>query len=439
MELATVRREQTRSEDQRRDQRFIRVVVADDEEMVVDVLRALVGSDPSLRFVGAAFDAERAIDLVLEEQPDVVLLDVRMPGGGGQRATREISERSPSTKIIGLSAHRDADVVIAMIAAGAHGYVPKGDPTEKILRTIHRVAGRRLPKAAGGAHLALVPPAQPRRDERAAAVARAILDGAVTVELQPIVDLDTMRPVGLEALPRLVTLPHRSYDAWCADARSVGLLADLEHTAFREARLALRDVPDDIFLEIEVSPFTASEPRFRRSIQGSSTSRTVLAFSPLVASGETRIDDVDFAAVLASLRARGVRVAATDAGTGLQGLDHLSALAPEFVRLDTTLTRSVDGSFTSHAVVAAVVACATQVGGRVIAAGIETEEQLEEIRSLGVQLAQGPLLGEPMPPSELRDRFPTAGRSASSSPAFEPMQEGDVAPSLISPPGSGVS
>jgi EAL domain-containing protein (putative c-di-GMP-specific phosphodiesterase class I) len=435
MDQATVHREQTGipNEARERDRRAISVLVADDEEMVVDVLRALVGSDPSLRFVGAAHDAERAIDLVLSEQPDVVLLDVRMPGGGGMRATREISERSPSTKIIGLSAHRDADVVIGMIAAGAHGYVPKGDPTEKILRTIHRVSGRRPPKAAGGPNLTLVQPDQPRRDERAATVARAILDGAVTIELQPIVDIDTLRPVGLQAEPRLVTLPHRSYDAWCADARSVDLLADLELAAFREARLALREVPDDVFLEMEVSPFTASEPRFRRSIQGSSTSRTVLAFSPLVASGHVRIDDVDFAEVLSSLRARGVRVAAIDAGTGMQGLHHLSALAPDFVRLDTTLTRSVGGSFSSHAVVAAVVACAKQVGARVIAAGLETEEQLEEIRGLGVQLAQGPLLGEPIPIPQVRERLRARGISPSSSSATRPIRGGDVAPPYISP------
>lgn len=437
MEQATVNREQPgiSSDERRRDGRFIRVLVADDEEMVVDVLRALVGSDPSLRFVGAAHDAERAIDLVLAEQPDVVLLDVRMPGGGGMRATREITERSPSTKIIGLSAHRDADVVIGMIAAGAHGYVPKGDPTEKILRTIHRVAGRRAPKASGGPRLTLVPPDQPRRDERAAIVARTILDGAVTVEYRLIVEADTLRPVGLEAMPRVVTLPHRSYDAWCAEARSVGLLADLELTAFREARLALRGLPDDVFMEIEVSPFTASEPRFRRSIQGSSTSRTVLAFSPLVASGDVPIDDIDFPEVLASLRARGVRVAAIEAGSGMGGLHHLSTLAPDFVRLDTTLTRSIDGSFTSHAVVAAVVACANQVGARVIAAGVETEEQLAEIRSLGVQLVQGPLLGDPIPVSEVCDRSRWS-RVSSSSPVPGPIPAGDVAPSSISPPGA---
>ena len=81
--------------EQATDRTPIRVLVADDEAAVVDVLRALVGSDPSLRFVGAANDAEAAIDLVLRERPDVVLLDVRMPGGGGLRAAREIAQRCP--------------------------------------------------------------------------------------------------------------------------------------------------------------------------------------------------------------------------------------------------------------------------------------------------------------------------------------------------------
>ena len=65
----------------------IRVLVADDEETVVDVLRALIGSDPSLRFVGAAHNAEDAIELTVRERPDVVLLDVRMPGR--RRAARD--------------------------------------------------------------------------------------------------------------------------------------------------------------------------------------------------------------------------------------------------------------------------------------------------------------------------------------------------------------
>jgi EAL domain-containing protein (putative c-di-GMP-specific phosphodiesterase class I)/CheY-like chemotaxis protein len=386
----------------------IRVLVADDEETVVDVLRALVGSDPSLRFVGAANDAEQAIEMVVRERPDVVLLDVRMPGGGGMRAAREISRRCPPTKIVALSAHEDADTVIGMIGAGAHGYVPKGDSTDKILRSIHRAVGERRPSHEEKPHLTLVAPLS-RRDQRAAGVARAIIGGAVTTEFGPIVDIGTGRMVGLEVQPRVATLPHRSYDAWCADAQAVGVLMDLELAAFREGRLALRELPDDIFLEFEMSPFTASEARFRRSIQKTVAHRIVLGFSPLVGAGGVRINDVDFAETLEGLRARGIRVAATDAGTGLSGLGHLTSLSPHYVRLDRTLTRSVDRSFSNHSIVAAVVACATQLGARVIAAGVTSEQQLEEMRRLGVHLVQGPHVGESFHLSELHDRVAAVG------------------------------
>src|SRR5207249_8764165 len=81
---------------------------------------------------------ESAIALAVEEQPDVALVDVRMPGGGGIRAAREISRRCPPTKVIALTAHEDEQTVIAMMAAGANAYVPKGESTARILREIHR-------------------------------------------------------------------------------------------------------------------------------------------------------------------------------------------------------------------------------------------------------------------------------------------------------------
>ena len=171
----------------------IRVLVADDEETVVDVLRSLIGSDPSLRFVGAAHNAEDAIEMTARERPDVVLLDVRMPGGGGLRATREITKRCAPTKVVALSAHQDSDTVIGMISAGASGYVPKGDPTEKILRTIHRAMDPDYVAEEAGPQLALVSPMLPHRTQQRTAVARAILDGVITAEFEPIAELATGR------------------------------------------------------------------------------------------------------------------------------------------------------------------------------------------------------------------------------------------------------
>jgi DNA-binding NarL/FixJ family response regulator len=383
----------------------IRVMVADDEETVVDVLRTLIGSDPSLRFVGAANNAEDAIEMTARERPDVVLLDVRMPGGGGLRATREITKRCAPTKVVALSAHQDSDTVIGMISAGASGYVPKGDPTEKILRTIHRAVDADYVADESGPKLSLVPPVLPRRTEQRTAVARAILDGVITAEFEPIAELATGRIVGLDARPRVATLPHRSYDAWLADAEGADLLLDFELSAFRASLSALPVIPEDLFLEFEVTQSTAAEGRFRRAIRASVAPRVVLGFSPLAPAAAAELEAADPGGTLATLRTRGIRIAARDAGPGFESLRHLSNLSPDLARLDPTLVRTLGQTFSSHSIVAAVVACAGDVGARLIAPGVGSEEQLHELRNLGVELVQGPIVGEPIPFSELHDQI----------------------------------
>ena len=382
---------------------LIRVLVADDEETVVDVLRALIGSDPSLRFVGAAHNAEDAIELTVRERPDVVLLDVRMPGGGGLRATREITKRCAPTKVVALSAHEDSDTVIGMISAGASAYVPKGDSTDKILRTIHRTIDANYVMVEEQAQLTLVSPMLPRRTQQSTAVAKAILEGTITAEFEPIADVAKGRIVGLDARPRVATLPHRSYDTWLADAEAADLLLDMEMAAFRASLTALPIVPDDLFLEFEVTQSTATEARFRRAIRRPIAPRIVLGFSPLSSTDAPALEAADPSGILATLRGRGVRIASRGAGPGVASLRHLSVLSPELARLDETLVRTLGQSFSSHSIVAAVAACASDVGARLIAPAVTSYEQLDELRNLGVELVQGPLVGEPIPLSELSD------------------------------------
>ena len=428
----------SRSTERAEDITSIRVLVADDEETVVDVLRALIGSDPSLRFVGAASDAEDAIELAVRERPDVVLLDVRMPGGGGLRATREITKRCGSTKVVALSAHEDSDTVISMISAGASAYVPKGDSTEKILRTIHKAVNSNYVATERKPPLNVISPLLPRRTQQSTSVAKAILDGAITAEFEPIADLATGQIVGLDARPRVATLPHRSYDTWLADAEAADLLLDVELSAFRASLLALPMIPEDLFLEFEVTPSTAIEGRFRRAIRRPVASRIALGFSPL-APADIAALGTDPNGILAGLRGRGVRIAARDVGPGFAGLRHLSHLSPELARLDGTLIRALGQSFSSHSIVAAMVACASDVGARLIAPGVRSEEQLLELRNLGVELVQGPLVGGPIPLSELGDQpemWDAARVKLSSPPADEKSQ---VVPSSTSTLGGGAS
>ena len=96
----------------------IRVLVADDEETVRDVLEALLGLEPEIDLIDSGADTETAIELACKELPDVALVDVRMPGGGGPRATREIVRKSPPARVVALSADQDVTTVLTMLRAG---------------------------------------------------------------------------------------------------------------------------------------------------------------------------------------------------------------------------------------------------------------------------------------------------------------------------------
>jgi DNA-binding NarL/FixJ family response regulator/EAL domain-containing protein (putative c-di-GMP-specific phosphodiesterase class I) len=360
----------------------IRVLVVDDEESVVDVLRSLIGSDPALRMVGAAHDAEAGIALAVEERPDVVLMDVRMPGGGGLRAVREITKRYPEANVVALSAHEDEDTRIRMIGAGARDYVPKSESTDAILEAIHRSVrrgksdGHRRPRAHR------LRASDQRREEQRARVERALESGCVTASFQPIFDLETGEVAGVEAQPHVAMLPSRPFDAWAGEAEAVDLLAKLELAALRAALTALPALPEPLFLEVEVSPSTVRSARFQRAIREAWAGRLVLAVS------ELSIPSADLATSLEPLRARGVRLTLADVGAGIGGLEQLVALWPEFVRLDRGISDDIHLDGARHAIVAAVVG-ATKGGAQVLAEGVTSLSQLDELGRLGVRLVQG--------------------------------------------------
>ncbi len=112
-----------------------RVLIADDDPVMRMMLTAVVGA-AGLELVGAAEDATQAIELALEHGPDVVLLDVEMPGGGGPHAARAIKARLPATRVLALSAHESGPAREEMDAAGADGYVLKGTPPGEIARVL---------------------------------------------------------------------------------------------------------------------------------------------------------------------------------------------------------------------------------------------------------------------------------------------------------------
>jgi len=118
----------------------IRVLVADDHPVFRRGMRAILGAEPEIELVGEATDGEGAVALALELRPDVILMDLNMPGVSGIEATRRVLEASPDVAVLMLTMFEDDKSIFAAMRAGAHGYVLKGADGAETLRAIHAVA-----------------------------------------------------------------------------------------------------------------------------------------------------------------------------------------------------------------------------------------------------------------------------------------------------------
>lgn len=124
------------------DRRRIRVLLADDHEILRSGLAGLLQEEPDLELVGEAADGHEAVELTLAVQPDVVLMDITMPRLNGIEATRAIRAKRPEVRVIGLSMHEDPKLTQMMREAGAVAYLCKSGPSTELIQTI-RNQGRR--------------------------------------------------------------------------------------------------------------------------------------------------------------------------------------------------------------------------------------------------------------------------------------------------------
>src|SRR3989304_4733542 len=129
----------------------VRVLIADDHTMLGEGLRALLAPCDDIEVVGEAADGREAIAQVARLCPDVVLMDIAMPGLGGLEATLEIRRQWPSTKVLVLTQYGNRQYVLSILKAGAAGYVVKGAAASELvtaIRAVHRGEAFLSPTAA---------------------------------------------------------------------------------------------------------------------------------------------------------------------------------------------------------------------------------------------------------------------------------------------------
>lgn len=117
-----------------------RVLLVDDHPLMRDGLRLLIDRQPDMRVVGTAADGPSAVTSVQDLVPDIVVMDVDLPGEDGISVTRRVLEMHPTLRVIFLSAFADAEYVTSAVKAGASGYLLKGNQPSEVLAAIRAVA-----------------------------------------------------------------------------------------------------------------------------------------------------------------------------------------------------------------------------------------------------------------------------------------------------------
>ncbi|ATG75842.1 diguanylate phosphodiesterase [Zobellella denitrificans] len=223
---------------------------------------------------------------------------------------------------------------------------------------------------------------------------RAVIDEELfSMVYQPIIRVDQHKVVGYEALARFSAEPVRSPDQWFNEAAEVGLQEELELAVIKKALQGLAHLPEDTYLSLNVSPETLLKGSVASVLEGYPFERLMLEVTEHVSVTDYSL----IATVLVPMRQRGLRLAVDDAGAGFASFRHILKLQPDVIKLDVSLIRRIDTDTGCRAFTAAIVRFAEETGSKVVAEGVETDAELNALRKLKVNKAQGYLLGRPTP------------------------------------------
>jgi EAL domain-containing protein (putative c-di-GMP-specific phosphodiesterase class I) len=378
----------------------VTVLIADTGTGRATLADVLSGYD-DFQVVAVATDAEQAIDLAALHNPQVALLHVDVPGGGGAHATRGIRAVSPRTRVLALGAADDSESFTAMLSAGARGHLPGHAGSHELLRSVRQCAAQAAPVADQVSHSVVAEinselqsrlTQDRRRDRRRERILRFINAGGPRVVVQPIRRLVTSEVVGFEALSRFGTDSMTTAE-WFEDAHGCGLGAELEIAALRgavEHAWPLVAGRGDAYLAINVSPSTLGHPEAIRLLGELPAERVVVELTE-----HELITDSHHLGALGRIRSAGIRIAVDDVGAGFAGLQRLLTLRPEIIKLDRGIVGTIETDPSRRALTRALAGFADELGIALVAEGIERWSQSMSLCELGVSLGQGFLLGPP--------------------------------------------
>ncbi|HUH08376.1 MAG TPA: EAL domain-containing protein [Egibacteraceae bacterium] len=262
-----------------------------------------------------------------------------------------------------------------------------GDPDDRDERFV-RVLARLMSEQLG-----MWESARATWQQRTARI-QAVLDAqTLPMVFQPIADLGSGEVVGVEALARFPGPPDQTPDRWFVEAASVGLGTELEILAISEALCELENLPEHAYLSVNVSPRVVTSGKLARALSRAPAERIVLEITE-----HAEVSDyAELNRSLRRLRAKGIRLAVDDAGSGFASLRHILQMAPDIIKLDISLTHGIDHDSVLRALGYSLASFASAIDAAVVAEGVETEQELNALGFLGVRYGQGYFLRRPGP------------------------------------------
>lgn len=324
----------------------------------------------------------------LSESYCVRVIDGRLPAVIPDTSANPITAALPVTSQTGLGAYvgvpvsGDTGAKVGMVCVVSEE--PKPYLTDEDLRVVQQVAdliGTLIGTPARGQ--------DPTTDQRKA-IRRVVAERDFEVVFQAIHDAGTGKVVGVEALARFSCEPFRP-DEFFAQAALLGLDIELQTSIVSRVLSLMPQLPADVFVAMNISPAAALAAPWSELLDDVDPSRIVLEITEHDAvPNYGALDDA-----LDECRARGMRVAVDDVGAGFASFSHVLELAPEFVKIDQSITRHMDTDDARRRLAQAIAQFAGQIGATVIAEGVESQGELDAVVASGISWAQGFCLSRP--------------------------------------------
>lgn len=318
------------------------------------------------------------------------VLDGRLPELIVDTADNSIAQSLPITHALPIRAnmsvalrHPDGEPFGMFCCLSPHPNKSLNERDLQVMRVFADMAANQISRSIN---------VQRQIDQKRSSVERVIDANDYNFLYQPIWNFQSSRPVGFEALCRFTAEPYRTPDLWFHDAAEVGCGSRLEMAAIEKALEALSVIPEDTFLSVNASPGTIISDKFQKLFTDQPNHRLVVEVTE-----HALVDDyAKLRRAIDELRAKGIRLAIDDAGSGYSSLQHILHLNPDIIKLDMALTRSVDIDPARRALASALIFFGHETGCVIVAEGIETQAELDTLRVLGVPRGQGYFLGHPM-------------------------------------------